>query len=384
MFTTTSFQLYGKSSLIISDDSDPSSSFSEDDVIDDIYIPPVLYYTFFLFNVLVIVISNSLVIVAVLRSKVLRRSVTNILITSLCASDILAGIFYTPALAYISINSLVSLNLYVCRVFVGFFPMVAYSASWLSILAIAIDRFRAIVQPLKPRITHALSYLMIFLVWTISVFFGVFKSSLLYAVSYTVQKGDFSVTYQTCDITLENLKIWILTDIALYLLLLISVSLIYCIIAHVLWFGGRSIPSLHQARQQSKKRAIKMFVCVVFLFAASWLPYYALIFYTDFINGQFYGWGLANFITCLITVINSWMDPFIYGYYNENFRSEIKKIFRSIFLRRRKPVANTAADNRVRPLSPHLPCSRQDSRITMPVHACDNPAMNRSTIIPSE
>ncbi|XP_033117425.1 neuromedin-K receptor-like [Anneissia japonica] len=341
--------------------------------IEDIHIPPIVYYVLFMFNVLMIVVSNSLVIVAVLRSKVLRRSVTNILITSLCASDILAGIFYTPALAYISIYSEMPLNLTVCRVFVGFFPMVAYSASWLSIFAIAVDRFRAIVQPLKPRISHNVCYIMIFFVWGISIFFGSFKSSLLHSVTYTVWEGDHLITRQTCDITLEKLKVWIIIDITLYLLLLFSVSLIYCIIAHVLWFGGRSIPTLHQARQESKKRAIKMFVCVVFLFSICWLPYYVLIFYTDFINGPFYGWGLANFVTCLITVSNSWMDPFIYGYYNENFRREIKKIFKSLFFGNKAVVRDhTVPDNRVRPLK--FTCSRQESRLA--THACDNPVID--------
>ena len=135
-------------------------------------ITEVFNYFVVLFGVFVIIATifgNSLVILAIIRDKKLRR-VGNIFIVNLAISDLLVGIIVTPLSLVYQINVTWPFGRHLCNFWISI-DIICCTASILNLCVISYDRFHAISHPLKyaKHRTAKRAFILISVVWIYSI-----------------------------------------------------------------------------------------------------------------------------------------------------------------------------------------------------------------------
>ncbi|XP_050700698.1 uncharacterized protein LOC126987617 isoform X2 [Eriocheir sinensis] len=117
------------------------------------------------------VIGNTLVIVTLLQNRKM-RTITNVFLLNLAFSDLLLGVFCMPFTLVGSLLRDFIFGAVMCRL-IPYFQAVSVSVSVWTLVAISLERFYAICQPLKSRGWQTLShaYKIISLVWLLSLVF---------------------------------------------------------------------------------------------------------------------------------------------------------------------------------------------------------------------
>ncbi|XP_002742003.1 neuropeptide FF receptor 2-like [Saccoglossus kowalevskii] len=275
-----------------------------------------------------IVFGNIWVIIAVLRQPKLRQSSTNMFILSLSVADILVAMFQIPynLFYYLIPGVFASLtnNIFVCRTF-AWFQWTSRCATVFSLIGIAIDRYRAIVTPLQPRLTRSHAGGIVAMIWTASLAYSLRKPILLDMYLFTW----YNVTEKYCMVPFEYHSITHLLHIAdflvMYLVPLVIMVVLYCIMVVSLRKKGPTNTS-----NRNKRKAIKMLMLVVLAFALTWLPYYVYILYYNFTDkipvSLLESVEVQLHIATFTYISNSWTNPCLYAYFNENFRKEFYRM----------------------------------------------------------
>ncbi|XP_059193275.1 neuropeptide FF receptor 1 like 2 [Centropristis striata] len=314
------------------------------------------YILAYLFIFLLCMVGNILVCLIVLKNRRM-RTVTNLFILNLAISDLLVGIFCIPTTLVDNLISGWPFSNFICKMS-GFVQGVSVSASVFTLVAIAVERFRCIVYPLRPKPTVLVAKAAIVLIWVLAV--AIMCPA---AVALTVgkvpfhsliYKDDFNQTLPlyTCYENFANPKMRKVYTAVLfahiYLVPLTTIALMYGSIGVKLYcsvvakreqqlanttgqVGGRRGGQLMIS--QKKIRVIKMLILVTLLFMLSWLPLWTLMMMTDYA-------GLDSDVVDLLTSYifpfahwlafsNSSINPIIYGYYNENFKRSFQVVCES-------------------------------------------------------
>lgn len=152
-----------------------------------------------------------------------------------------------------------------------------------------------------------------------------------------------------------------------YLLPLVCIGVFYALIGVKVWrrgVGNLSVQSRAAANiRRSKTRLLRMLVTVFILFAASWLPLYVVnlrrIFGSPPDPGSLEKHLLERYLGPLaqwLGASNSCVNPFVYCYFSQAFRSGVIGLLRAMFClstdvseptpssRSRQPPPTTAAD----------------------------------------
>ncbi|XP_042068985.1 neuropeptide FF receptor 1 like 2 [Haplochromis burtoni] len=240
----------------------------------------------------------------------------------------------------------------------GFVQGVSVSASVFTLVAIAVERFRCIVYPLRPKLTVFVAKLAIVSIWVLAV---AFMCPAVVALTvekvpfhYMIYNNNFNQTLPlyTCYENFANPRMRNVYTVVLfahiYLLPLTVISLMYISIGVKLCssvFANKE-PHLANATVQEgsrrhahprvsrkKIKVIKMLILVALLFMLSWLPLWTLMMITDYADLD------GNQLDLLTSYIfpfahwlafsNSSVNPIIYGYYNENFKRGFEAICKS-------------------------------------------------------
>ncbi|XP_002738897.1 QRFP-like peptide receptor [Saccoglossus kowalevskii] len=311
-----------ESDYVANQDNDEGECDGLNGCFEDIPVPGEAYYIFYALSAILIGVGNLLVIIAVFRNKKLRSSATNILIVSLAFSDLFIGLLYCP---YVVVDLVVGgvqmKETYLCRGFVVI-TRTCLTATTFALVAIAIDRYRAIVQPMQRRISVQQAKVMSIIVWVMAFLYNseVFVTYKIVFESWQEDGQNFS--YYVCDIQYELVYIesryMIANMIVIYLLPLLLLIFLYAKMIHVLYSGS----SINDESRRRKRKAVKMLILVVILYALSWGPFrvHAVLYAYD------ESWFTdSNFIYTIISfafTANSFVNPMIYAYCNKNFRDE--------------------------------------------------------------
>ncbi|XP_002738469.1 neuropeptide FF receptor 2-like [Saccoglossus kowalevskii] len=283
-----------------------------------------LFVSFFIF----IVCGNIWVLLAVIRQPKLRKSSTCMFIISLSISDLMMAIFFIPTqLAYVAFN-LTMTNVVLCKGS-GWLHWVAQCATIFSLLGIGIDRYRAIVQPLRPRLNRKDALTCISIIWTCAMTYSYYRLHILDIVTRTYPVGvNTTVSITMCSISMEKhdvLQYMQISDfLVMYLVPLLILCVMYFIMISSLWFSA----SPNNASKNKKRKAVKMLSFVVVLFGITWFPWRFFSLYFDFADPDLipismYVWSDVIAATCIASYLaNSWVNPIVYAYFNENFRKE--------------------------------------------------------------
>ncbi|XP_022081357.1 tachykinin-like peptides receptor 99D isoform X1 [Acanthaster planci] len=308
--------------------------------------------------IMVIAAGGNLIVIWIVATNPRMRTVTNYFLLNLAVADALIATLSMPFQASYIVTQDWALGSAMCKV-ARFFGTVSVAASVLSLVAVSVDRYRAIVHPLLPRLSKSYIVCMIVVIWGGS---AVFASPFLFysrIISFTYL-GD--VTKRQClviwpDGILNHIDFTynVITFVLLYCLPLATLAACYTVIGVKLWHGdvlGEYIPN--RARQlKAKRKVVKMIVLVIAVFAVCWFPLHVYQFLA-FLHDDIYMKPYAVHIYLSIWTIAmscSMYNPFIYCWLNDRFRAGFKRVFRCLVPKSKSSSDGKGLGRRI-PLTP--------------------------------
>ncbi|KAF2369147.1 G protein-coupled receptor rhodopsin-like [Trinorchestia longiramus] len=292
----------------------------------------------YVFVFMVAVTGNLLVILVVYCNANLWSS-TNRYLVNLAIADLLVAVCCTwvHLVRHLSSPHYV-LPAFVCRLD-SFLQATALSASVLTLTAISVGRFVAVMFPLRTHTSPDRAYRVILVIWLASALLA--SPSLLYRQLYSIQwkdmqvwhcdefwpmEGYFDVEKMTCIVTSNTKKLfYTFFIIAIYFMPVTVMVASYSLVVWRLW--ASQLPGEHCAESRmtvsrSKKKVVKMVTVVVVVFVICWTPLQSLILYTNVTkDNQLPEWfDTVEYMSYFIAHANSAINPIIYCSFNSNLR----------------------------------------------------------------
>ena len=239
---------------------------------------------------IVSLVANSLIVMIVYKTPNLRKPI-NFFIANMASSDLLYPIFWIPwYLSHLHTNSFPiggKVGQALCKL-VPFFSDVSFVVSIQNLILIAVDRFGAVVFPLRsPLIRSKLCPFFILATWIVAVAVSsprLFANELVESPEgtwcVTRRKKAFgeSLSYASFVLAYSSLFIYIPV-----LLLVILYSIIVIKLKTQVHPGEQSANS-QQQRNRRNRNVLQMSIAIVTVFVFCWLPYstnFLIILYQD-------------------------------------------------------------------------------------------------------
>ncbi|KAH8312589.1 hypothetical protein KR044_011580 [Drosophila immigrans] len=289
----------------------------------------LLYIPIFIFALL----GNGLVCYIV-QSTPRMRTVTNYFIANLALGDILMTLFCVPP-TFISqyILNYWPFGTVLCH-FVNFLQAVPVLVSAYTLVAISIDRYIAIMWPLRPRITKRYAKFIIAGVWFIALATA-FPIPVVSRVELPQSPWHVKCEKYICrEVWPEGQQDYYYT-LALFTLQFILPLLVliftYTRIAIAVWGKrppGEAENSRDQRMARSKRKMIKMMLTVVIVFTSCWLPFNILQLVLKDMESTVY-WSPLPYVWFAfhwLAMSHSCYNPIIYCYMNARFRGGFLQI----------------------------------------------------------
>ncbi|XP_027018283.2 neuromedin-K receptor [Tachysurus fulvidraco] len=278
--------------------------------------------------VLVVAVFGNLVVIWIIVAHKRMRTVTNYFLLNLAVADAAMAALNTPVnFVYAAHGDWYFGDAY-CK-FHNFFPVAAVFASIYSMTAIAVDRYMAIIHPLKPRFSSTLTRVVIVCVWSSAVVLAF--PLCFYSKTRAIPKRTL------CYVAWPRLRsdafmYHIIVAVLVYLLPLVVMAITYSVIGVTLWGGGMPENSSdnYVEQLQAKRKVVKMMMVVVGTFALCWLPYHVYFIITG-LYSNISRWKFIQqvYLAVLWLAMSSTVyNPIIYCCLNSRFRAGFKQAFR--------------------------------------------------------
>ena len=278
---------------------------------------------------------NTLVCWAVYSNRRL-RNVTNYFIVSLAVADLLVGLLAIP-FALLT-NAGEPRNSFHLCLFMNSFVVTLTQSSILSLLAIALDRYFAVVSPLKYRrvatarraiVVILLTWMLAFVIGMVPVFgwnLGHPKNETFDCVFTDVIDLQYMVYFNFLGSVLPPLLIMLFVYIRIFRVVRKQLAAI----SRTMVASNDEMNRQLSALAVKEGRAAKLLAIVIILFAVSWLPLHiinSLILYK--VHVEYY----VLLIAIILSHSNSAMNPIIYTLSNREFRRTFYRLIFKIILR---------------------------------------------------
>lgn len=225
-----------------------------------------------------------------------------------------------------------SMGVFMCK-FVVFIQGTAIACTVFTLASIAVNRFLAVMFPLRHSRRNSTTFVVLLLIWISS--FAV-ASPMLYAMRVQEVQGVhfclenweplFDNGSSPKEYTLALFGI-------LYVFPLLVIGVLYSIIAFKVWVrtvpGNTTAPNqLHEI--ETRKKILKICITVVLVFALCWLPFYIylLIYFVAAKHGECGPPEYVAFLGLFFGHANSSINPFIYIIYNSDYQKGMKKVLK--------------------------------------------------------
>ncbi|XP_066263414.1 neuropeptide FF receptor 2-like [Branchiostoma lanceolatum] len=298
----------------------------------------VVIVMFFVAIILLSIVGNALVGIVVGRNQNL-RSATSYFIVNLALSDLMVTVLCMPVTLVNHIFTGWRLGELVCKL--TSLQGVAVAASAFTLVVIAVDRYRAVMDAMAPKLSGRQSLVIVSVIWVLS--FAVMVPHALVLGTAERYHGKENDTMVIC-------KEWWQSDshrqantlvvfLFCYLFPLLTIAILYIRIIIRIGLRPKSFGTEPRTERQRQKQLgysdkkvtmIRMLILVVVLFALSWLPYHLVILLVDFkhfTNADIQSVYLYAYpVVHWLGYCNSTMNPILYGYCNRNFRKEFQAL----------------------------------------------------------
>lgn len=309
-------------------------------------IPKAVTMSFYCVVLFLSVLGNSLLIFIIKRNKRM-QTITNYLIANMAVSDLLLIVLATPRQiieeSFGPRRWLISgsFGSFLCKS-LSFFQDISTAVSILSLVVIAIDRYRGIVFPLrKPFIKPAKLYKVVIpLIWLFSMslhapYFYIYGTTTTDDKTYCNQlswgpKLDFKKSQKIF------FMIVFICVIAIPECIVISLysAIIFSLKRNAIATCQGSSNSMAARRLQEDIKVVRNIIAIIIAFCVSINPFIVVAFMFHFV------WDFKIpcnmkvfvFVVHLIFYLHALVNPFIYYIFNDKYRQSFLKIFRQVSL----------------------------------------------------
>uniref|UniRef100_A0A4W3KKP7 Prokineticin receptor 1 n=1 Tax=Callorhinchus milii TaxID=7868 RepID=A0A4W3KKP7_CALMI len=232
-------------------------------------------------------VGNLIFIATLARYKKL-RNLTNLLIANLAISDFLVAVVCCPfEMDYYVVKQLSWLHGHTLCASVNYLRTVSLYVSTNALLAIAVDRYLAIVHPLKPRIKYQTACVLICVVWVISLLVAIPSA---YFTTETIipyiegQHKIFCGQIWPADQQMSYKSYFLFILILQFVGPVVTMCLCYAQISRELWF--KSVPGFQtdqiRKRLRCRRKTVLLLVGILTVYIICWAPYYGFAVVRDF------------------------------------------------------------------------------------------------------
>ncbi|XP_036357850.1 neuropeptide Y receptor type 2-like isoform X2 [Octopus sinensis] len=219
------------------------------------------------------VLGNGLVILVIVKNKRM-QTVTNLFISNLAVADVITGMFAIPFQFQAALLQQWIFAHFLCSL-APFVLTMSVSVSVLTLTVIAVDRYFAVLHPLKQRFTKRTAVILVTAIWIIcstsslpeALFrkvIPIYPKPLVFCTTdWPTHPPNFAKAYH----------LYLL--FAQYLLPLVIISFAYLRIGCHIWMlenPGIAVNNQNDIRSRNKRKVVKMLLVVVCLFVICWMP----------------------------------------------------------------------------------------------------------------
>ncbi|BFZ18082.1 hypothetical protein BsWGS_21121 [Bradybaena similaris] len=282
--------------------------------------------------IFVVAAGGNIIVVWIVLAHKRMRTVTNYFLVNLAVTDVMVSFFNVLFHFVLNLYQDWFFGLEYCK-FAFFIASCTISVSVLTFMAIAIDRYIAIVHPLRPRLTGRIVLTIITIIWVVSFLLAL--PNLMYATLYQYPERTLCYLHWPDSVegeaSKQDLAYSILLMVLNYFLPMITLFATYVRIGWELW-GSQAIGeavSMQAERVRSKRKVVKMMIAVVVIFGVCWLPTHVYFILLN-VHKDMALWPYIQQVYLLIywlAMSNSMYNPIIYCLMNARFRAGFGKFF---------------------------------------------------------
>ncbi|XP_065679371.1 alpha-2Db adrenergic receptor-like [Hydra vulgaris] len=290
-------------------------------------------------------LGNIFVLMAFNRSKKLRKNPSTNFVASLAVSDLLVVLFLIPYKAHDAFhNHHYCAPPIICKLYLAF-DVTFFVASITHLYAIAIDRFIAITKPYRYKGLATLSCVKktIVLIWIYSSFWGV-----LLNINF---KNGTSNKIENTESHLCNTNNGVFTIIAYIIIFFVPCFVMFLLYSKMLLISYKHAKNINTTKVSSiedfirqssfgishlfsnhklELRATKVVFIIYGTFFACWCPVIVVIVANAIKHDTVKSNVTYVLFGEMLPIINSILNPFIYGVLHRDFKKSLKRIFRGM------------------------------------------------------
>jgi len=276
------------------------------------------------FSVMVIVdlVGNTMVILVVLLNESMKTPV-NYLLVNLAVADILVGVFFviqsiiTPALTHPENKT----GDFLCKfVTGGILGWVGAVASVFSLVAIAIERYYAVMFPHSQRGKLTKTKITIFAIvsWVLALLWAGVG---FFTTVYSKDKKSCDLSWSKEIYANVYTVGWTLVAGVMPLGIM---GFLYARVVHRLWFTNQEREVTQMALLRHRKRVTKLVIAVTMVYALCWVPELTIYFlgFTGAIQLQTIHFNIAS----ALVFFNSTINPVVYALQSSIFRGHLRDL----------------------------------------------------------
>ena len=290
---------------------------------------------------IVSLVANSLIVMIVYKTPNLRKPI-NYFIANMASSDLLYAIFWMPwNLSHLHTNSFLiggQLGQALCKL-VPFFGNLSFFVSIQNLILIAVDRFGAVVFPLRsPLIRSKLCPFFILSTWIVAVAVSspdLFTNELVENPEGTLcvveWKKAFGESSSFASFVLASFSLFIYIPV---LLLVILYSIIVIKLKTQAHPGEQSANS-QQQRDRRNRNVLHMSIAIVTVFVFCWLPNsinFLIMLYQNTLTHLSCSFWIYYKVTGYILTAYCAINPVICFMFSSNYRKALKRLIKCSFV----------------------------------------------------
>ena len=278
---------------------------------------------------------NVVICFIMLRNKRYKRNASNFFILHLAVTELVYRLLVFPVVIYVGVPALVIKSLH-CKL-ASFLSETCGSAIFVSLVAIATDRYQHIVHPLESLKTKQKPVFLVIVVW-------VYASVVSFPHVITVDSVPVETIPEVQGMACHDCKRKRICDTPQSRIGQVSTMLCFLFgfflpLTAVIALYIKIVVSLHQRSNngkiqkvtaRSKYKAVRMLSITVLAYVFSLGPavFHAMLrSYGVLNNSSFEVMLFASWMVDLTTYTSSLANPLIYSYYNRDFRKELSRLF---------------------------------------------------------
>ena len=293
--------------------------------------------------IIVSLAANSLIVMIVYKTPNLRKPI-NYFIANMASSDLLYPIFLMPwNLSFFHTNSFLiggQLGQALCKL-VPFIISVSFVVSSQNLILIAVDRFGAVVFPLRsPLITSKLCPFFILATWIVAAAVSspdLFTYELVEYPEGTcrcVENWKTEAFGESSSFASFSLAYYILFIYIPVLLLVILYSIIVIKLKTQVHPGEQSTNN-QQQRDRRNRNVLQMSIAIVTVFVFCWLPYsinFLIILYQDTLTHLSCSFWISYEVSIYMANAYCAINPVICFMFSSNYRKALKRLIKCSFV----------------------------------------------------